>query len=174
MNARDNVINLTVHNLPTGHVVLHYNQCVLQLNQPRLHPASSTQSSSSCLFIYDERRTQQQNNVLKLERPTINHVMRGGGREGKPHTINHNSNEGALGTTQLEGVCQAPIINKHMGRHTTNMLLITRETCCYLVRFSFAFGTRQTIIYYQKIMHHHYFYHKRSNSLLSATPQKPS
>ena len=60
-------------------------------------------------------------------------------------TINHNSNEGALGTTQLEGVCQAPIINKHMGRHTTNMLLITRETCSCLVRFSFAFGTRQTI-----------------------------
>ena len=126
---------------------------------------SSTQSSSSCLFIYDERRTQQQNNVLKLERPTINHVMRGGGREGKPHTINHNSNEGALGTTQLEGVCQAPIINKHMGRHTTNMLLIiTRETCSCLVRFSFAFGTRQTIQYYQKIMHHLCFYHKRSNT----------
>ena len=81
-------------------------------------------------------------------------------------TINHNSNEGALGTTQLEGVCQAPIINKHMGRHTTNMLLITRETCSCLVRFSFAFGTRQTKIlqYYQKIMHHHYFYHKRSNT----------
>ena len=141
--------------------------CFIVLNQPRFHPAAAAPNRRrhACSFMMREGHSSRTTCSNWKGQPSIMSCAAAAAAEKVSPTINHNSNEGALGTTQLEGVCQAPIINIHMGRHTTNMLLIiTRETCSCLVRFSFAFGTRQTIQYYQKIMHHLCFYHKRSNT----------